>query len=82
MAIHGNTWLYMIIHGYTSLYMGIDFFFFKYFLIKAFLTFTYKIEIKKNTHTHTYIVQTNKQTKNTKLNKAITAISYLACKLQ
>ena len=34
--------------------------FFKYFLIKAFLTFTYKIEIKKekNTHTHTYIVQT------------------------
>ena len=37
------------------------FFFFKYFLIKAFLTFTYKIEIKKrkkkhtHTHTHTHI---------------------------
>ena len=28
-----------------------------FFLIKAFPTFTYKIEIKKEKHTHTYVVQ-------------------------
>ena len=60
------------------------FFFFKYFLIKAFLTFTYKIKIKKEKKIYIYIVQTNivQTNKNTKLNKAITTISYLACKLQ
>ena len=54
----------------TTLVFFFFFFFFKYFLIKAFLTFTDKIEIKKE------------KKKNTKLNKAITAISYLAYKLQ
>ena len=51
------------------------FYFFNFFFIKAFLRFTYKIEIKKGkkTHTHTYIVQIEEyQTKHT--HKTLTAI--------
>ena len=52
----------------------------KNFLIKAFLTFTYKIEILISiTHTHTYThTYIQYKQKNTKLNKANTAIQLLS----
>ena len=65
VPIHGHN-PYVKLKGISGRYSIISIgFFFKYFLIKAFLTFTCKIEIKKekNTHTrtHAHIYSTNKR---------------------
>ena len=67
IILHSKIVLYLKIHSFT---LDITFFF------KAFLMFTYKMEIKKekkkskrhthiHTHTHTYVVQIEYQAKHT-----------------